>query len=83
MAQPVRPRLWGLGVETGHLDPDPQQALCSEAHLVDALHPAFLQVHLGAQEVGMLAVVAGHLEVHVNAVGGTGGRHYREEVEKT
>ena len=62
-------------VETGGLDPDPQQAVCSEVHLVDALHPAFLQVHLGAQEVGVLAVVPRHLKVHVHAVGGTGGRH--------
>jgi len=49
---------------------------CSpRSHLVDAFHPALLQVHLGAQEVGVLAVVPGHLEVHVHAVGGPAGGH--------
>ena len=70
-------------METGGLDPDLLQAVSFEVHLVDALHPAFLQVHLGTQEVGVLAVVAGHLEVHIHSVRGTGGRHCREGVEKT
>lgn len=41
-----------------------------EIHLINALHPALLQVRLGTQEVGVLRVVHRLLKVNVDPVRG-------------
>lgn len=48
-------------------------------HLIDALHPSLLQIHLGAEEVGVLAVIAGHLEIDVHSICRTHCGHCRQE----
>lgn len=47
-----------------------------ESHLVDALHPALLQVRFGTQEVGVLGVIHRLLEVNVDAICGPRGGHW-------
>lgn len=48
-------------------------------HLIDAFHPSLLQIHLGAEEVGVFAVIAGHLEIDVHSVCRTDCGHWRQE----
>lgn len=42
----------------------------SKTYLVDALHPALLQVCFGAQEVGVLRVIHWLLKININAICG-------------
>lgn len=48
-------------------------------HLIDAFHPSLLQIHLGAEEVGVLAVITGHLEIDIDSVCRTHCGHWRQE----
>lgn len=48
-------------------------------YLIDAFHPSLLQIHLGAEEVGVFTVITGHLEIDVHSVCRTHGGHWCQE----